>query len=108
MNYTLIETKKAEVGKEFPTSSPDKTFQLSVESATVGSVVSATGIVEVSNDRKVWFPFCMPMTVTGTVTADITVFSDYWPPVSAAWAFARASITDISGDNAVATLSMGM
>ena len=84
----LNKITKPQVGNAVPANAPNRTFQLTVEGP---AAVTITAFVEVSNDRKVWFPFCNPLTVSGNKLA-----SDYWPPIPAAWGYVRATCTDIT------------
>ena len=47
------------------------------------------------------------MTVGGVASADAPL-SDNWPEFSAAWAYMRATVTDVQGQDAKVTLTLGL
>lgn len=73
--------------------SPNRTFQASV----VGTgAVSATVLIQVSNDATNWITLAT-ITLSGTTSATDGV------AMSAAWGFARGNVTAISGTGAAVT-----
>lgn len=104
MKATLLETKAPATGRPVITDAATRVVQMTVEG--VGEV-SATAYVEVSNDRIKWFKACLDMTVSGVAAVD-TPLSDNWPEFSAAWAYMRATVTDVQGQDAKVTLTLGL
>lgn len=104
MRTDLLETKVPAVGKCAPTDSATRLVQMTVEG---DGAVSATAYVEVSNDRIKWFKVCLDMTVSGVASAADAV-SDFWPEFDAAWAFMRATVTDVQGKDAKVTLTLSL
>lgn len=93
---------QASVGQDLPTNFPNRTYQATVEGE---GAVSATLVVEHSNDRKVWFPLdnALGLDVAGNDKA-----SAMFSLVNAGYGWVRASCTAISGTNAKASVTMGM
>lgn len=104
MRTTLLETAVPAVGRPVPTDSATRLVQMTVEG---DGEVSATAYVEVSNDRIKWFKVCLDMTVSGVANAAEAV-SDIWPEFDAAWAFMRATVTDVQGANAKVKLTLSL
>lgn len=104
MRTTLLETAVPAVGKCAPTDAATRLVQMTVEG---DGQVSATAYVEVSNDRIKWFKVCLDLTVTGIATA-AEALSDNWPEFDAAWAFMRATVTDVQGKDAKVTLTLSI
>ena len=100
MFATLIETKTAKTGSPVPTNRPERVVQVTVQGE--GSV-SAQAEVEVSNDGKAWFKTYDTKTISGD-----TIASDYWPPNAAGWAYMRARVLEVTGEKAIATVTLGM
>lgn len=104
MRTFLLEATAPAVGRPVPTDSATRLVQMTVEG---NGNVSATAYVEVSNDRIKWFKVCLDMTVSGVASAADAV-SDTWPEFDAAWAFMRATVTDVQGENAKVTLTLSL
>lgn len=92
----LISTLADLVGAAFGRNGKLFTYQLTVQG--IGTV-SASALIEVSNDDIAWVPFGT-MSATGTITG-----TDYTSPAWGAWTYHRATITAISGTDALATVT---
>lgn len=104
MRTFLLETTVPAVGRPAPTDSATRLVQMTVEGE---GAVSATAFVEASNDRKKWFKVCLDRTVSGSANSNDPV-SDFWPEFDAAWAFMRATVTDVQGEDAKVTLTLSL
>lgn len=102
MSNTLILLTKAPLdGDSIPTNMPNRMFQATVEG--VGAI-SADFAIEYSNDQKVWFPHDgSPVTVSGNDLASVML-----PLVNQGSGWARARCLAISGQDAVASVTMAM
>lgn len=94
----IISSSSTGVGVGISVQSPHRTFQGVVSGS---GAVSATIVVEVSNDNVNWLNLGT-ITLSGTNTANDGFAS------LAVWEYVRGSITAISGTGATASLIMGV